>query len=663
MRLVRGIAFLIVISGTTLQMGPADADLGSTQLLSASPSGQPEEGGAIGGSLSISADGTIVAFPARSDAIVPGDANGQEDIVVLDLATGSRELATVSSGGQQADSGTYDVVLSADGRFVVFASGADNLVPGDTNHAYDVFVHDRSTGTTRRVSLSSDGAQANDYSFIDDVSADGRFVLFSSYSSDLVPGDTNGRSDVFLRDRQLGTTRRVSLSGGGAQANGSSGGATINAAGTVVAFWSDASNLVPGDTNDLADVFVRDLGTGNVTRADLSSSGGQANGTGYLGRASLDDAGDLVAFESDASNLVPGDANGTIDAFVHDMTSGRTEVASVRSGSRTAEGGRAPILSGDGQVVSFMSSGTGLTAGIPLSILRGGYQMFVHDRGTGGTVHVSVDSAGRNLTLDDEWGALDATGRRIAFMSLIGGPSGLIAGRVYLHDRTPRNPGGPTILGGPAPVFARGFAATDDTVGVRVRTWAHDEQGVCSYEIERSLGGAAFQPVPTNDPTMWLAKGSLAVGADGRFRVRATDCAGDAADPRIGPTERLTIVQENGAGVETSPGWTVQSDPGFIGNARSASAVAGASIRFSFTADGFAWIAERGPDQGRAHVFVDGEPARYARLWADSSRVPRVVFARDWRVAGQHQVRIVVVGTQDHPWVNVDAFALLNPTG
>jgi hypothetical protein len=663
MKLVRGIALSIVVAGTMLQMSPAAGDLGSTQLLSASPTGQPEEGGAIGGSLSISADGTVVAFPARSDAIVPGDANGQEDIIVFDLSTGSRELATVSSGGQQADSGTYDVVLSADGRFVAFSSGADNLVPGDTNHAYDVFVHDRITGSTRRVSLSSDGAQGNDYSFIADVSADGRFVLFSSYSSDLVAGDTNGWSDVFLRDRQLGTTRRVSLGSGGSQPNGSSGGATINADATVVAFWSDASNLVPGDSNDLADVFVRDLSTGAVTRADVSSSGDQANGTGYLGRASLDDTGALVAFESDASNLVPGDANRTIDAFVHDMTTGRTELASVRSGSRPADGGRAPILSGDGQVVSFMSSANDLTAGIPLSILRSGYQMFVHDRSTGGTVHVSVDSEGRNLTLDDEWGALDATGRRIAFMSLIGGSGGFIAGRVYLHDRTPQDPGGPTILGGPSPVFARGFAATDDTVGVRVRTWAHDEQGVCSYAVERSLGGGTFLPVPTSDPTLWLAKSSLVVGADGRFRVRATDCVGDAADPRIGPREGLTIVQENGAGVLTSPGWTVQSDPGFIGDARSASAVAGASIRFSFTADGFAWIAERGPDQGRAQVFVDGEPARYARLWADSSRAPRIVFARDWRVAGQHQVRIVVVGTQDHPWVNIDAFALLNPVG
>ena len=641
---------------------PAAADLGSTQLLSATPTGEPVDGGAIGGSLSISADGTVVAFPSDSNDIVPGDTSDEEDIVVLDLATRARELATVSSSGVQANSGSYGAVVSGDGRFVVFSSFADNLVPGDTNHATDVFIHDRSTGSTRRVSVSSGEAQADDSSYEYDVSSDGRFVLFGSYATNLVSGDTNEQADVFVRDRQLGTTQRVSLTSGGAQSNGWSGGATMSADGSVVAFWSEATNLVPGDTNGLADVFVRDLRTGTITRADVSSSGAQANGTGYLGGASLDDAGDLVAFESDATNLVPDDHDRTIDAFVHDLTTGRTEVASVRSGNAEPLGGRAPAISGDGDVVVFMSSFPGLAAGVPLSILHAGYQLFAHDRATGGTIHVSVDSAGRNLTLDDEPGAIDATGRRIAFMSLVGSlGDGSLVNRVYLHDRTPRITGGPTVLAGPIPLFARGLAASAESVRVRVRSWAHDEQGVCSYRVERSIANGPFEEVPTADPTSWLAKTSIPIGAVGRFRLETTDCAGDPGTPHIGSSERPTMVQEDGPGVIASPAWTVQTGPGFIAGARSVASEAGASLRVSFTADGFAWVAERGPGQGRAEVYVDGVHAGHVRLWAASPKVPRIVFARGWTSAGSHEVKLVVVGTAGHPSVNVDAFAFLHP--
>ena len=153
----------------------------------------------------------------------------------------------------------HSPAISADGRFVAFVSFATNLVPGDTNDATDVFVRDRQTGTTRRVSLGPGGVQGNGGSAGPAISANGRFVAFFSAATNLVPGDTNGTADVFVRDRQTGTTRRVSLGPGGVQGDGDSVGAAISADGRFVAFESDATNLVPGDTNGAPDVFVRSL--------------------------------------------------------------------------------------------------------------------------------------------------------------------------------------------------------------------------------------------------------------------------------------------------------------------------------------------------------------------------------------------------------------------
>src|SRR5262249_48525240 len=147
-------------------------------------------------------------------------------------------------------------------------------------------------------------------------------------------------------------------------------------------------------------------------------------------------------------------------------------------------------------------------------------------------------------------------------MSLVGSlRDGSLVNRVYLHDRSPRIPGGPTVLAGPIPVFARGLAASDDSVGVRVRSWAHDEQGVCSYRVERSIADGPFEEVPAPDPTLWLAKSSIPIGAVGRFRLEATDCACGPGTPHIGPPERPTMMQEDGAGGAASAAWPGATGP------------------------------------------------------------------------------------------------------
>jgi Tol biopolymer transport system component len=189
---------------------------------------------------------------------VPGDTNGALDVFVADLPTGNLSRVSVSTDGRQGDDRSYSPSISADGRMVAFASFADNLVPGDANGFLDVFVRRRDQQTTTRLSVGPDGAGGNGLSFAPVVSADGAMVVFSSEASNLVPGDTNGQRDVFLASTATGVVTRLSQAAKGARAegNGPSLGPVLDASGAMVAFASFATNLVPGDTNGQSDVFV-----------------------------------------------------------------------------------------------------------------------------------------------------------------------------------------------------------------------------------------------------------------------------------------------------------------------------------------------------------------------------------------------------------------------
>jgi hypothetical protein len=209
--------------------------------------------------------------------------------------------------------------LSADGRFVVFHTNSAFVVPGDTNHRDDVFVRDRRLGTTERASVGTHDEQGDRHSGGTGISGDGRFVVFYSASSDLVAGDSNGKVDVFLRDRGLRTTERISVATGGGQADGNSGrvfvastGQTITSGlvsddGLTVVFDSAASNLVPDDHNHKRDVFLRDRKAGTTVRVSAARDGGDADGDSHV--TSLSPDGRFVLFDSDATDLVPGDTN------------------------------------------------------------------------------------------------------------------------------------------------------------------------------------------------------------------------------------------------------------------------------------------------------------------------------------------------------------------
>jgi cold shock CspA family protein len=384
---------------------------------------------------SISADGQVVAFASYASNLVAGDTNGAYDVFVHDRATGLTERINVDSSGVEGNDHSYWPSISADGQIVAFSSYASNLVAGDTNGASDVFVHDRATGITERVSVDSSGAEGNDYSDWPSISADGQIVAFSSDASNLVAGDTNGTFDVFVHDRATGITERVSVDSSGAEGNSDSGryGISISADGQIVTFQSDASNLVAGDTNADSDVFVHDRATGATERISVDSSGKEGNS--YSQYASISADGQIVAFSSDASNLVAGDTNWTIDVFVHDRATGITERVSVDSSG--AEGNSWSLyqsISADGQIVAFQSFASKLVAGDT----NVNADVFVHDRATGITERASVDSSGVEGNYTSNFPSISADGQVVAFGS---SATNLVAGDtnafedVFVHDR------------------------------------------------------------------------------------------------------------------------------------------------------------------------------------------------------------------------------------
>jgi Tol biopolymer transport system component len=240
------------------------------------------------------------------------------DIFVHDQKTKRTARVSVASDGSQASGASFSPSISADGRFVAFQSAAGNLVARDRNSAPDIFVHDRATGTTSRVSMNSRGMEANDFSLRPAISADGRFVAFASWATNLVRPDTNRYYDVFVHDRLTHQTTRVSVASDGSQGDGvdfySEPDVSISGDGRLVAFDSPSPTLVAQDTNDAFDVFVHDQLTHATTRASVSSRDRQGN-MGSFG-AWISASGRFVAFESEASNLVPGDTNGVADVFV-----------------------------------------------------------------------------------------------------------------------------------------------------------------------------------------------------------------------------------------------------------------------------------------------------------------------------------------------------------
>jgi Tol biopolymer transport system component len=300
----------------------------------------------------ITPNGRWVAFTSTASNLVAGDTNGKADVFVRDLVNGVTRRVSVGAGDEQGNGESFSPSISANGSTVAFASAASNLVPGDTDRGEDVFVRDLRAGVTRRVS-------ANAISLAPAISANGRYVAFFSYASNLVPDDTNGVADVFVQDLFTGEVRRASIGQGGQQSNGVSGGPVVSGSGHYVAFISYASNLVPGDTNNAGDVFQRDMFSGATRRVSVGTLGRQANGTALSATMSV--GGRYVAFDSDASNLVSDDTNGKIDVFVRDTVARTTRRVSVGPvGEQANDYSVEPAISSDGRSVAFDSDASNL---------------------------------------------------------------------------------------------------------------------------------------------------------------------------------------------------------------------------------------------------------------------------------------------------------------
>jgi Tol biopolymer transport system component len=411
---------IMALVAATASAGPASATAGTPLaermneqwLYEVSRSGISVQ--AEGESLapSLSSDGRYVSFLSQAENLVPGDANNQYDIFVRDRQASTFELISLSSGGSQANDFSEGSAISGDGRYVAFQSMATNLVPGDTNDNGDVFVRDRQTNTTERVNVSGAGAQAGGLTTIADISADGRYVTFTSSAANLVAGDTNGAADVFVRDRLWNTTDRVSVSGAGAQGGGASSGGSISADGRYVTFTSSAANLVAGDTNGAADVFVRDRLWNTTDRVSVSGAGAQGGGESSGGSISAD--GRYVAFLSSASNLVPGDTNYTTDIFVHDRYLETTELASVDDAGGQADAGSFnPLIGENGRYVAFVSGASNLIS----EDYNEYVDVFVRDRSTQTTIRVSESDSSMEPNNESYSATMSADGRYVGFMS------------------------------------------------------------------------------------------------------------------------------------------------------------------------------------------------------------------------------------------------------
>jgi Tol biopolymer transport system component len=366
----------------------------------------------------VSGDGRVVAFGSNAANIVRQDFNGVFDTFVRDLSSGVSTRVSVASDGTAADAASYGAALSYDGRFVAFYSGARNLVPGDTNGAADVFVHDRQTGVTSRVSVATDGTEGNGASQNPQISADGRWVTFSTTATNLAPGAAGTKSKVLLHDRETGVTTEVSVRPDGTSGTEESRLPSISADGRYVGFISSDRLIVPSprfiatsvyvrdvqsgttvrvnatslsslgyaipkvgtpallspdgryvtiftdttmvaeDTNRVADAYRIEVATGAVTRVSVGADGVQADKASGLTitGAPMSDDGRYVAFDSEATNLVAGDANGVRDIFVRDTVEGTTTLVSSGEAPNT-RGSYYPAISGDGSVVVFTTDG------------------------------------------------------------------------------------------------------------------------------------------------------------------------------------------------------------------------------------------------------------------------------------------------------------------
>jgi Tol biopolymer transport system component len=398
-----------VMTGVAMGASSVPVWSGVTARVASSANHLPFGGWAI--NPDISANGKLVAFGSLADDLVPNDTNGANDVFVENLATGKIERVSVGSNGREGSGLSYGPALSANGRFVAFTSYAGDLVRGDTNHSTDIFVHDRQTGMTRRVSVRSDGTDVRGDSRLATISGDGQLVAFQSDGAKLVKHDTNEADDVFVHNSATGTTKRVSVSTDGDEGLYYSRTPHMSRDGRFVSFYSVSPNLTAHDTNGFDDIFVRNIErktTHLVSLGNHEQQGKQPSDGSFM---SAD--GRYVAFVSDAGNLVKGDTNHAFDVFVRDRKSKTTVRASVGQGG--AEGNDNSFASGisaDGRRVLFFSQSSNWLSGDTDT-----QDVFVRNIKNESTRWVSVGLGGELANASCYTGGISGSGDSVVFAS------------------------------------------------------------------------------------------------------------------------------------------------------------------------------------------------------------------------------------------------------
>lgn len=384
------------------------------ELVSGGARSYPDANGASYGNRSaLSANGRYLVFMSDATTFAPGDGNGLTDIFVRDNKTGLIRRVNTSSAGVEANGTCADPSISGNGRYVVFSSLATNLVPGDTNNVRDVFLKDLVTDSTVRVSVQWDGSQAtvdNEFSGMpSSISADGRQVAFLTFAR-LLQRDANIHSDIYVKDMQTGELDLVSTAADETLANFRNHSPAISPDGRYVAFMSQASNFVPEDTTITGDVYLKDRVTRSI-RLVSTSAAGTSGGDNLSNSPVVSAGGRYVAFMSYAHNLITPDINYT-DIYVKDMQTDAIERANAdAAGNLVSNDADLPSISADGRYVAFQSK---FYAPPPGSMTR----VYIKDRQTGQLARGDITAVGtQQMSGISLAPAISADGRSVSFHS------------------------------------------------------------------------------------------------------------------------------------------------------------------------------------------------------------------------------------------------------
>lgn len=378
---------------------------------------------------SVSFDGRFVAYSYPTEIL--GDNRLKYDIFLYDRKEKTNTRISENSEGAPGNRTSVSPHISGNGRFVVFESDSDNLVDNDTNNRIDIFVFDNTKGNLKIISTSNDNTPANGDSGCPCIDFEGFVVGFTSKADNLVPDDTNGLKDVFVKNLKTGIVQRASLADDGGEAwalevGNASDDVSISYDGSLVAFSSTAHNLVPGDYNDKSDVFVRNVTRGTTRRVSVSSNKEEANG--YSHSPSISGNGRFVCFDSYASNLVPKDDNGQFDVFLHDLKTGKTKLISKSSqGIISDDESQCPCISGDGRFIAYSSLADNL-----VEENTGGLNIYLYDINTDKTILISTnDDSNPDSVFYSGNPAISGNGKVVSFYNSRGNPKKSGAGKSW----------------------------------------------------------------------------------------------------------------------------------------------------------------------------------------------------------------------------------------